>query len=1053
MKSVVITGANGSGRTGYLLSRVEKNKNNIFITNDSSVFYIEKYFGENRVNGRVVGISSLAKIIEQDIGGICEEVVADNLQVIIISDIMIRNHSSLNVLHVTNHNNGIADDISRFINACLEEGIGPENIYSAAENFAGSEYKKMRDIAFIFDEYLRFLASKNMVNNIMYERKIAEKVLEFNGYAYDNVYVDTLNEYSPNKIALVEALAKKSRTFYVAFTIVNPKKYLFDIYKDSNEAYVKINNFLLSIEGNEIERVSLKSKMSDNGIDIIKKEFFDRDTKTVSSSENVVLHEATNIYKEVDFISSKIKELVRSGYSLDDIILTGTSLIDYINIINNSFKKNGIRSYYYKTNNFEKTSVYVFLRSVLKCYSDGFSVDEILKLIESGYLGFTNEEEVLIKKFFLRFGTDIEIALKNGEAYDNASFIVVENVIKRLKEKLAPIYEKFDSCKTYDSFINSAYEYLVENGVDSMVFEGYRQYASENPQFANWLIDGWNCFVDIVDRICLAESERECKFAEFVELFDKIANESYIRNSQEYCDEVKILDIQDAENRKSKVMFVIGCVEGEFPATYTEGLISDKEISLINNLFECKIQTTKDRLSHAYYSIYSAITSPSEKLFISWHINDTDARPLRCSILLNNVVKTFAENIVEEKKYYDTDKEELMFSLLNNLSEYRMSGKINEDTDNEYWQLLNDPNYSKRLANAIASGVVEKDVINAEEEAISYKEDSFFAVTRLEKFNQCPFKHFVEFGLTPQYQKLFEETAANKGSFYHDILNKVFTIIDEKKIDIYSMSYDDFRVIIDKVIEETLESHNENVLLSDISLIVEKDKMQRKIINSAWMAIQQIKAGAFSVLKTEFRVGRDIPLTIELEDGSKVNIIGVIDRIDEAEIDGSKYVRIIDYKSGSTTFSEEKVRLGLQLQLPVYMKSVIGDRLPAGIYYSNLSDNIKDVDNPSDNVAKKAQLNGITVEDIKILEDSDFALTGVGVTSNVIQAEITNKGEISKRSKTLKEEDFNNLIETAVSKVIETITAIRNGETKAAPKRTSDYFACEYCPYKSICHH
>ena len=47
---------------------------------------------------------------------------------------------------------------------------------------------------------------------------------------------------------------------------------------------------------------------------------------------------------------------------------------------------------------------------------------------------------------------------------------------------------------------------------------------------------------------------------------------------------------------------------------------------------------------------------------------------------------------------------------------------------------------------------------------------------------------------------------------------------------------------------------------------------------------------------------------------------------------------------------------------------------------------------------------------------------------------------------------FNELLEKAVLVASETISKILFGETKINPKKLSDYNACEYCEYKSICH-
>ena len=127
------------------------------------------------------------------------------------------------------------------------------------------------------------------------------------------------------------------------------------------------------------------------------------------------------------------------------------------------------------------------------------------------------------------------------------------------------------------------------------------------------------------------------------------------------------------------------------------------------------------------------------------------------------------------------------------------------------------------------------------------------------------------------------------------------------------------------------------------------------------------------------------------------------------------------------------------------------DYLPAGIYYSRIVDPIKDVDTDKDNISKKFQLNGITLADMSVLSASDRMLDGPS-SSDIIQADITTKGEISKKSKVLDKKEFDELLEKAVLVASETISKILSGETKINPKKLSDYNACEYCEYKSICH-
>jgi ATP-dependent helicase/nuclease subunit B len=56
---------------------------------------------------------------------------------------------------------------------------------------------------------------------------------------------------------------------------------------------------------------------------------------------------------------------------------------------------------------------------------------------------------------------------------------------------------------------------------------------------------------------------------------------------------------------------------------------------------------------------------------------------------------------------------------------------------------------------------------------------------------------------------------------------------------------------------------------------------------------------------------------------------GKIDRVDGTE----KYVRVIDYKTGSIDDKAVSYYTGRKLQMQLYMSAIQGDRVPAGVFY------------------------------------------------------------------------------------------------------------------------
>ncbi len=1049
MKLNFITGKEGSGKTRYLLNNFSKDEDNFMITTDTSVFYIERTMSQRGLPGKCIGINSFINFVMEEIGGIQEEVISEQMQIVFLSDIMIEHFRDLKSLRIVSYENNLVNEISGFINNCIMQDIKPEDLLTSKSSVGELTKNKLDDIVFIFNAYLDFLKSNEMLNSALLAKKMLKILNKSSSFRFKKIFIDALNFYDELTIQIIKTIINISDEVYLVFSTTSTKSYAYDIYKNSMDAFIDIDNYALE-KGAVIERIKLKSDSEiKSGIQIIENELFNKDTDTKTEFKDVALHEASNLYKEIDFVASQIKMLLDAGYSFDDIIITGTDLSTYKNIINNSFNKNGILSYYYKNKSFNSTILFNFFKTLTDCVLDKVTAKRLLTLMDINYFNFSEEDKITMIDFFNRFGEDIEIALKNCQIYDNSGFLKVSVIFVELEKQIDSFKNHFEFCDNASDFIQEYYEYAEELGLENVFLHQYQDLSSEHPQLANEIAEMWNGFVSIVDE--MSDLHDSIDFSKFVEIFYKIAKEKKLINSQEFCDEVKILDMKDAQNRKSKICFVIGCNEGKFPFNVTEGLFSDIELTSMNSLLNKNFLTTADTMTKQYAAIYSVLTLPSDKLFISWPSHDLESRNVRAANILNNVIKIFENNFIKEEKFYGNDKEELFFDLLNNLSEYRKTGRPQENLDDEYWELSTNPDYSERLEKAIQSAVVDKSKFNIADAAGCYVEKEFFGVTRIERFSQCPFKHFVEFGLMPRYQKTFEETAANKGNFYHIVLNNLFRYLNENDISTKTLDYSKFDKIITPIIDSAIANHNENILESNPSLKVEKMKMVRRVKQTAWQNILQLNKGDFKVMKTEFKIGRDISLKIKTKDGKEVSVIGVIDRIDEAEINSEKYVRIIDYKSGLASFSDEKVKLGLQLQLPLYMKAITGDYHVAGIYYSKITDAIKDADS-NDDVSKKYQLNGLSNSDRAVLETQDYELCDDGVASKVIQADITTKGELSKKSKVLSEAEFMEFIDSAVEVASNAITEILEGKTDAEPKKTSDFNACDYCPYKALCH-
>ena len=159
-------------------------------------------------------------------------------------------------------------------------------------------------------------------------------------------------------------------------------------------------------------------------------------------------------------------------------------------------------------------------------------------------------------------------------------------------------------------------------------------------------------------------------------------------------------------------------------------------------------------------------------------------------------------------------------------------------------------------------------------------------------------------------------------------------------------------------------------------------KVERITDRTVRALIYQIRKGDFE--PEEFEV--DVSTRIPLKDGEALNLRGRIDRMDVFEDEDKVYVKIMDYKSGSTSFDLALLYHGLQLQLVVYMDAALKmqenrhpgkQAVPAGIFYYHIDDPVIDrEDGMTDEeieagILRRLRMNGLVNSSLDVIRHMD----------------------------------------------------------------------------------
>ena len=191
---------------------------------------------------------------------------------------------------------------------------------------------------------------------------------------------------------------------------------------------------------------------------------------------------------------------------------------------------------------------------------------------------------------------------------------------------------------------------------------------------------------------------------------------------------------------------------------------------------------------------------------------------------------------------------------------------------------------------------------------------------------------------------------------------------------------------------------------------------------------------------------------------SETNLSGVTYTMEEL-VNNRVYVKVIDYKTGNTSFDLLALYHGLQLQLMVYLDGALQvekrkypDReiVPAGVFYYNVKDPMiqekihADMESINEQMLKKMKMNGLVQADDNMSTKIDSTMASIPVSLN-------RDGSFSKRSSVASRKQFDALGAYVRRKICDIRESILDGNAAVEPYELGKKNACTYCPYLTVC--
>ena len=304
------------------------------------------------------------------------------------------------------------------------------------------------------------------------------------------------------------------------------------------------------------------------------------------------------------------------------------------------------------------------------------------------------------------------------------------------------------------------------------------------------------------------------------------------------------------------------------------------------------------------------------------------------------------------------------------------------------------------------------------------------------------------------------------GNLFHDSIDLCFQKIKEEGKDFKTLSEEERKSLVHECVSLVTGEYGNTILKSSARNAYLAGKVERITDRTMWALTEQLKKGDFVPVGFEVAFSASDHLKamrIPLSGEEAIHLRGRIDRLDLCEDEDAVYVKIIDYKSGSTAFDLTSLFYGLQLQLVVYMDAALEMEerhrpekqiIPAGIFYYNIGDPVVDKEgNMTDSqidqrMLKQLRMNGLVNTDLNSISHLDREIE---TESDVIPVAMKNGIIQEARSSVAGGNRFKALRQFVQEKLKTEGQEILDGVIDVKPYKQGNRSACDYCPYHAVC--
>lgn len=788
-------------------------------------------------------------------------------------------------------------------------------------------------------------------------------------------------------------------------------------------------------------------------------------------------------YAEAELIAADIAARVQAGARYRDFAIIARNAADYRGVLDTALARHGIPAHFSLPTDLSSYEAVKLIRAAYAIHSEGCRREDVITYAKCGLSGISDDEcdrfELYAERWrlsgprllytpFCMYPDGYSLRPYEGERERARAALAELNGIR--ERILAPLLLLERACKenlTVKEHCTALYEFFDALSVDEQLYAKAEEYAAaQDAVRADEYARLFPAMMGTLDSLCDCIPNARMSGAEFSELLSLLFSTESLATIPKRTDAVTVGSADLLRPNEPRHVYLCGVNADVFPRGGEEGgIFSATELERLSRYGIVLDGDEMVRASREYYCFLRAFLAAGESVTVTYYLADFAFAPIGRSEVIERLLALLGDRLTVE-----VDEALPLFERLRSreAAAAALAAPLSEAEREAILSVLSRLPEGEGLAERATAPLTEPRA-TAGEGVMGrlYRGRMQLSQTRIDRYAECPFSFFCEYVLRLGDYSRISFNSAEIGTYMHAVLEHFYGSFSREEM--IRLSHGEIKAAVDVLTERYVQDLFPEGVTPPPRLAHRFARLGEIAVRMVVELQDEARLSEFEPIFFEYEPSesdpcRPAPLEMALADGTRVSLIGKIDRVDVYRSGENAYLRVVDYKTGTKEFSLDDVAQGKNLQMLIYLFTLWksdrrdflrtvgvgegGRPLPAGVVYLNLSLKNPRKDSPTDKAPALTERSGLFLDDAEVLTAYDSSEPKL-----LIPIKYDKNGEPDKASRrslaTL--EDMGRIaleVEDTVRSIAE---GIRRGRADATPLVSGKKSPCTYCSYYPVC--